>query len=88
MRWRRQPLKPPVIRAAMAYSDLSPADRKVYDYLRQNDFVAKPWSTAKAAKALKLKPAQVYESLSSIAHHMRSNIHIHYRDGAVRIAAE
>ncbi|MEC7930487.1 MAG: hypothetical protein VX774_01970 [Candidatus Thermoplasmatota archaeon] len=72
----------------MAYSDLSPADRKVYDYLRQNDFVAKPWSTAKAAKALKLKPAQVYESLSSIAHNMRSNIHIHYRDGALRIAAE
>ena len=43
---------------------------------------------SKAAKALKLKPAQVYESLSSIAHHMRSNIHIHYRDGALRIAAE
>ena len=88
MRWRRQPLKPPAIRAAMAYSDLSPADRKVYDYLRQNDFVAKPRSTKKAAKALKLKPAQVYESLSSIAHNMRSNIHIHYRDGALRIAAE
>lgn len=88
MRWRRQPLKPPAIRAAMAYSDLSPADRKVYDYLRQNDFVAKPWSTKKAAAALKLKPAQVYEALSSIAHHMRSNIHIHYRDGALRIAAE
>ena len=52
----------------MAYSDLSPADCKVYDYLRQNDFVAKPWSTAKAAKALKLKPAQVYESLSSIGY--------------------
>ena len=88
MRWRRQPLKPPAFWATMAYSDLSPADCKVYDYLRQNDFVAKPWSTAKAAKVLKLKPAQVYESLSSIAHHMRSNIHIHYRDGTLRIAAE
>ena len=88
MRWRRQPLKPPAFRATMAYSDLSPADCKVYDYLRQNDFVAKPWSTAKAAKALKLKPAQVYESLSSIAQHMRSNIHIYYRDGTLRIAAE
>ena len=88
MRGRRQPLKPPAFRATMAYSDLSPADCKVYDYLRQNDFVAKPWSTAKAAKVLKLKPAQVYESLSSIAHHMRSNIHILYRDGTLRIAAE
>ena len=88
MSWRRQPLKPPAIRAVMAYSDLSPADLKVYDYVRGNDFVAKPWSTAKAAKVLKLKPEQVYEALSNIAHYMRSNIHIHYRDGALRIAAE
>ena len=72
----------------MAHSDLSPADQKVYDYLRGNDFVAKPWSTVKAAKVLKLKPEQVYEALSNIAHHMRSNIHIHYHDGALRIAAE
>jgi len=86
--WRRQPLKPPAIWAVMAYSDLSPADLKVYDYLRGNDFVAKPWSTVKAAKVLKLKPEQVYAALSNTAPHMRSNTHLHYRDGALRIAAE
>ena len=71
----------------MALSDLTDADKKVYEYLKANDFVEKAWSTKKAAKALKMKEDDVYESLSNLAEYMRNNIHIHYKDGALRIGA-
>tara|TARA_B100000902_G_scaffold350662_1_gene360130 strand:- start:5363 stop:5581 length:219 start_codon:yes stop_codon:yes gene_type:complete len=71
----------------MALDDLTNSDKKVYEYLKLNDFVEKPWSTKKAAKALKMKEDDVYESLSNLAEYMRNNIHIHYRDGSIRIGA-
>tara|TARA_B100000686_G_scaffold98404_1_gene105375 strand:+ start:269 stop:487 length:219 start_codon:yes stop_codon:yes gene_type:complete len=71
----------------MALSDLTDADKKVYEYLKLNDFVEKAWSTKKAATALKMKEDDVYESLSNLAEFMRNNIHIHYRDGSIRIGA-
>jgi len=71
----------------MGLSDLTAADKKVYDYLKLNDFVENAWSTKKAATALKMKEDDVYESLSNLAEYMRNNIHIHYRDGSIRIGA-
>ena len=71
----------------MALSDLDTYDLKVYEYLKDNDFVEKAWSTKKAAKALKMKEDDVYESLSNLAEYMRNNIHIHYKDGSIRIGA-
>ena len=71
----------------MALSDLTDADKKVYEYLKANDFVENAWSTNKAAKALKMKEDDVYESLSNLAEYMRNNIHIHYKDGSIRIGA-
>jgi len=71
----------------VALSDLTDADKKVYEYLKANDFVEKAWSTKKAAKALKMKEDDVYESLSNLAEYMRNNIHIHYKDGSIRIGA-
>ena len=71
----------------MALSDLDAKDKKVYEYLKANDFVEKPWSTKKAATALKMKEDDVYESLSNLAEYMRNNVHIHYRDGSIRIGA-
>mgnify|MGYP001178926554 FL=1 len=71
----------------MGLSDLTTADKKVYEYLKVNDFVEKAWSTKKAATALKMKEDDVYESLSNLAEYMRNNIHIHYRDGSIRIGA-
>ena len=71
----------------MALSDLTDADKKVYEYLKANDFVEKAWSTKKSAKALKMKEDEVYESLSNLAEYMRNNIHIHYKDGSIRIGA-
>jgi len=52
------------------------------------DFVKNPWSTKKAAKALKMKEDDIYESLSNLAEYMRNNIHIHYKDGSIRIGAD
>jgi hypothetical protein len=71
----------------MGLSDLTAADKKVYEYLKINDFVEKAWSTKKAATALKMKEDDVYESLSNLAEYMRNNIHIHYKDGSIRIGA-
>ena len=45
----------------MALNDLDTNDIKVYDYLKANDFVENPWSTKKAATALKMKEDDVYE---------------------------
>ena len=72
----------------MALSDLTPEDKKVYQYLKANDFVEKAWSTSKAAMALKMKEDDVYVSLCNIAEYMRNNIHIHYRDGSIRVGAD
>ena len=55
--------------------------------MKADDFVEKAWSTKKAAKALKMKEDDVYESLSNLAEYMRNNIHIHYKDGSIRIGA-
>ena len=71
----------------MALSDLTPEDQKVYQYLKANDFVEKAWSTSKAAWALKMKEDDVYVSLCNLAEYMRGNIHIHYRDGSIRVGA-
>ena len=71
----------------MALSDLNTNDKKVYKYLKLYDFVENPWSTKKAAKALKMKEDDIYESLSNLAEYMRNNIHIHYKDGSIRIGA-
>ena len=71
----------------MALSDLTPEDEKVYQYLKANDFVEKAWSTSKSARALKMKEDDVYVSLCNLAEYMRNNIHIHYRDGSIRVGA-
>ena len=71
----------------MALDDLDSNDKKVYEYLKLYDFVVKPWSTKKAATALKMKEDEVYTSLSNLAEYMKNNIHIHYKDGTIRIGA-
>ena len=68
----------------MALSDLTDADKKVYEYLKLNDFVEKAWSTKKAATALKMKEDDVYESLSNLAEFMRNNICLLYTSPSPR----
>ena len=76
-----------ILREEERLDDLTPADEKVYKYLKDNDFVEKPWSTGKAARALKMSEDEVYLSLCNLAKYKRNNIHIHYRDGSIRIGA-
>ena len=71
----------------MALNDLDSNDKKVYEYLKLYDFVENPWSTKKAAKAFKMKEDEIYNSLSNLAEYMKNNIHIHYKDGSIRIGA-
>ena len=71
----------------MGLSDLTAADKKVYEYLKANDFVEKAWSTKKASTALKMKEDEIYASLSNLAEYMKNNIHIHYKEGSIRIGA-
>ena len=71
----------------MALSDLDSNDKKVYEYLKLNDFVEKPWSTKKAATTLKMNEDEIYASLSNLAEYIKNNIHIHYKDGSIRIGA-
>ena len=71
----------------MAYEDLTDTEKRVFDYIRGDDFVEKPWSTAEAAKKLSISEEMVYDALSNIAAKHKNHIHIHYRDGSIRIGA-
>jgi hypothetical protein len=71
----------------MSLDDLDSNDKKVYEYLKLNDFVVKPWSTKKAATTLKMEEDEIYTSLSNLAEYMKNNIHIHYKEGSIRIGA-
>jgi len=77
----------------MAYEDLTDTEKIVFDYIRGDDFVEKPWSTADAAKKLSqihhiaISEDEIYDALSNIAAKHKNHIHIHYRDGSIRIGA-
>ena len=51
----------------MAYEDLTDTEKIVFDYIRGDDFVEKPWSTADAAKKLAISEDVIYDALSNIA---------------------
>ena len=71
----------------MAYEDLTDTEKIVFDYIRGDDFVENPWSTADAAKKLAISEDVIYDALSNIASKHKNHIHIHYRDGSIRIGA-
>ena len=71
----------------MAYEDLTDTEKIVFDYIRGDDFVENPLSTADAAKKLAISEDVIYDALSNIAAKHKNHIHIHYRDGSIRIGA-
>ena len=71
----------------MSYEDLTAQEKKVFEYVRGDDFVEKPWSTAEAAKKLAITEDEIYSALCNIAAKHKNHIHIHYRDGSIRIGA-
>jgi hypothetical protein len=72
----------------LAFKDLTPAEMKVYEYVRDNDFESKPWITASAARALNMSEDDVYKALSELTKKIRDNIWIHYDSGELHISAD
>ncbi len=72
----------------MSYEDLSELEKKVYEFIKANDFQSKKWSTPDAAKALNLSEDDIYNALSNLSKEIKDNIWIYYEDGGIRIVAE
>lgn len=72
----------------MGLENLTELDKKLYEYIKNGDFVSKKWSTSEAAKKLGMKEDDIYQSLSNLAKHIKDKIEINYRDGGLRIIAE
>lgn len=72
----------------MGVEDLSEMDKKLYEYLKLGDYEANKWSTPKAAKDLGVTEDEVYQSLANLAKHLKDNVWIYYKDGALRVATE
>lgn len=72
----------------MGFENLSPLERKLYEYIKRNDFVTTPWSTARAAQHLGVSREEVYKALAKLTKEIRDNIWIFYHNGALRVVAE
>ncbi len=67
---------------------LTEDERRLWAYIKVNDFEIKPWSTPAAADSLGLDEDTVYTALSELSKKMKGDIYIYYKDGAIRIATE
>ena len=72
----------------MGMEDLTDMDIRVYEYIKAGDYENNKWNTKEAAKSLGVKDDDVYQSLSNLATHIKDNIWIYYKNGALRIVAE
>ena len=72
----------------MSFENLSEFEKKVYEYIKANDFQSQKWSTRDAARELHSSEDEVYKALSNLSKEIRDNIWIYYEDGGIRIVAE
>ncbi len=72
----------------LAFKDLTPAEIKVYEFVRDNDFESRPWVTSSAARTLGMSEEDVYKALSELTKKIRDNIWIHYESGHLHISAD
>lgn len=72
----------------MAEEGLTELDRRVYEYIKLNDFVSNKWSTVEAARSLGVDDSAIYQSLSNLSKYMKGKVWIYYKDGGLRIQAE
>ena len=71
----------------MAWEDLSQMEKRLFEYIRENDFESKHWNSNQAAIRLGCKEDDIYEGLANISKHLKDRIWIHY-DGGLKISAE
>ena len=72
----------------MAWENLTEFDRRLYEYIKLNDFETNKWSTPDAAQTLGVEESEIYQSLSNLTKHLKDKIWIYYKDGGLRIASE
>ena len=72
----------------MAVEDLSLLERRLYEWIKKSDFESVPWSSQRAAEAFDVSEDQIRETLASLTSKIPNNIYVHYKDGAIRVAAE
>lgn len=68
--------------------EITDFDKRLFEYIKKDDYEARPWSTPKAAEELDVKEKEIYESLCRLQKHWKGKIYIYYRNGALRIQAE
>ncbi len=74
--------------ATMVEEGLTELDRRVYEYIKLNDFEANKWSTVDAARSLSVDESAIYESLANLTKYMKDKVWIYYKGGALHIQAE
>ncbi|MCD6383983.1 MAG: hypothetical protein J7L88_05930 [Thermoplasmata archaeon] len=72
----------------MGFDNLSKLERDLYEYIKRNDFVSTPWSTARAAAHFGVSKEEIYKALANLTKEIKDNIWIYYHDGALRVVAE
>ena len=72
----------------MALENLTELDRRLYEYIKLNDFEKFKWSTPDAARSLGIEEGEVYQSLANLTKHLKDKVWVYYKDGGLRIAAE
>ena len=72
----------------MAVEELSLLERRLYEWIKKSDFESVPWSSQRAAEAFDVSEDQIRENLASLTSKIPNNIYVHYKDGAIRVAAE
>ncbi len=72
----------------MAWENLTELDRRLYEYIKLNDFETIKWSTPNAAKSLGVEEGEVYQALANLTKHLKDKVWVYYKDGGLRIASE
>ena len=72
----------------MPFENLTDLERKLYEYIKVNDFQKNKWSTRDAARVLNATENDVYKALSNLSKEIKDNIWIYYEDGGIRVVAE
>jgi hypothetical protein len=72
----------------MSFANLSEFEKKLYEYIKDNDFQSIKWSTRDVARTLHCTEDDVYNGLSNLSKEIKDNIWIYYQDGGIRIVAE
>jgi hypothetical protein len=61
-------------------------ERRMWEYIQENDFDSGPWVTPDVARDLDMDEDEVYETLSGLGKKLKAEMYIFYKDGSLHIA--